>query len=120
AHLLGHRDPLPVYQAADAILLPSIREGFSLVCTEAMAVGTPALRTRTAGTQELIIEDVTGRSVEINHDRFVAAAVDFLSQDTATLRRMGATAAEHVRKNFTFDRQLDQTLALYRRVAKLG
>jgi glycosyltransferase involved in cell wall biosynthesis len=118
-HLLGHREPLPIYQAADAILLPSIREGFSLVCTEAMSVGTPALRTRTAGTHELIIEDVTGRSVEIDHDRFVAAALDFLSQDTAALRRMGAAAAEHVRNNFTFDRQLERTLALYRRVATL-
>ncbi len=118
--LLGHRDPLAVYQAADAVLLPSIREGFSLVCTEAMSVGTPVLRTRTAGTQELIIENVTGRSVEIDHDRFVAAAVDFLSQETATLRRMGLAAAEHVRKNFTFDRQLEQTLALYRKVATLA
>ena len=119
-HVLGHRDPLVVYQAADALLLPSIREGFSLVCTEAMSVGTPALRTRTAGTQELIIENVTGRSVEIDHDRFVAAAVEFLAQDTPTLRRMGMAASEHVRKHFTFDRQLEQTLALYRKVATLS
>jgi len=119
AHLLGPRDPLTLYQASDALLLPSLREGFSLVCAEAMSVGTPVLRTRTAGTSELILENVTGRSVAIDHDAFLSAAVDFLSLPAAQLRRMGAAASEHVRKHFTFDRQLEQTLALYRRLVTL-
>jgi hypothetical protein len=33
---------------------------------------------------------------------------------------MGAAASAHVRSNFTFDRQLEQTLALYRRIATLS
>jgi glycogen(starch) synthase len=114
--LLGHRDPLPVYQAADALLLPSTREGFSLVCAEAMATGIPALRTRTSGTAELIVEGETGRSVAINHDQFLAAASVFLA-DSDGLARMGRAAADHVRSRFTFQRQLDQTLELYQRLA---
>ena len=117
--LLGHRDPLPMYQAADALLLPSTREGFSLVCAEAMAVGVPVLRTKTSGSAELIQENVTGRAVPIEHDAFVRAGVEFLAQPTEQLRRMGVAASQHVRTNFTFDRQLDQTLALYRRLATL-
>jgi glycosyltransferase involved in cell wall biosynthesis len=115
-HILGHRDPLPVYQAADALLLPSIREGFSLVCAEAMSVGLPVLRTRTAGTTELIVEDVTGRSTEIDHDAFVRSALEFLSLPTAQLRQMGLAASVRVRENFTFNKQLDSTLALYRKL----
>ena len=118
--LLGHCDPLPVYRASDALLLPSAREGFSLVCAEAMSVGVPVLRTRTSGTRELIVEDVTGRSVPIEHGEFVRGAVEFLSLPGDTLRRMGAAAAAHVRTKFTFDRQLDQTLALYRKLATLS
>jgi glycosyltransferase involved in cell wall biosynthesis len=114
--LLGHCNPLTAYQAADALLLPSAREGFSLVCAEAMSVGVPVLRTRTSGTRELIIEDVTGRSVPINRDQFIAEAVDFLS-DLPALRKMGAAAADHVRKNFTFDLQLARTIDLYRSLA---
>ena len=114
--LLGHCNPLQAYQAADALLLPSAREGFSLVCAEAMSVGIPVLRTRTSGTRELILEDVTGRSVPINRDLFIAEAIDFLS-DLPPLRRMGAAAAEHVRKNFTFDLQLARTIELYRSLA---
>jgi glycosyltransferase involved in cell wall biosynthesis len=111
--LLGHRDPCPIYHAADALLLPSAREGFSLVCAEAMSAGVPVLRTRTSGTEELIVENVTGQSVPINHDLFLNAAMDFLS-DADELKKMGYAAADHVRGNFTFDVQVNETIKLYR------
>ena len=115
-HILSRGDPLPLYQAADALLLPSEREGFSLACAEALSVGIPVLRTRTAGTAQLIREGVTGRSVPVDHDEFIARATEFLG-DTDALRRMGRAAAEHVRANFRFDVQVDQTLRLYARLA---
>lgn len=114
--LLGDCNPLPLYHAADALLLPSAREGFAYVCAEAMSCGIPVLRTRTAGTEEMIIEGVTGRGCPIDHDAFLAAGQEFLA-DPASLARMGQAAAEHVRKHLTFDRQVEQTLALYRRLA---
>jgi putative colanic acid biosynthesis acetyltransferase WcaF len=113
--LLGYREPLPCYQAADAVMLPSAQEGFSLVCAEAMSVGIPVLRTRTSGTTELIIENVTGRSVPIQHDAFVAAATNLLA-DPQAMRRMGAAAAQHIRTGFSFSQQVDDTIALYRRL----
>lgn len=116
-HILSYRDPLPIYQASDLLLLPSLREGFAMACAEAMSVGAPVLRTRTSGTTETIIEDVTGRSVPIDHDAFIDAAILML-RDPATLRRMGAAAAEHVRNNLTFERQLSQTIVLYRRLSQ--
>ena len=113
--LLGRYDPLPVYQAADALLLASSLEGFSLVCTEAMSVGRPVLRTNTAGATEQIIEGVTGRSTPVERTAFIAAAIRFLSDPTA-LKQMGRSAAAHVRERLTFDRQIDQTLHLYHRL----
>ena len=115
--LLGHRDPLACYRAADLLLLPSIREGFSYVCAEAMSVGLPVLRTRTAGTEELIVEGETGRSVPLNESAFANAAAEMLS-DPAALRHLGATAAAHVREHFTFDRQVERTVDLYRALAR--
>ena len=117
--ILGYRDPLPVYNAADALLLPSIREGFGLSCGEAMSVGLPVLRTRTSGTSLQIVENITGRSTPIDHDAFVAAAVQFLS-DRQKLAQMGEAAAEHVRKNLPFQQQISQTLDLYRRLITLS
>jgi glycosyltransferase involved in cell wall biosynthesis len=116
--LLGEIDPLPLYQAADALLLPSAREGFSYVCAEAMSVGVPVLRTRTSGTTATIVENVTGRSTEIDHDAFIRAAVEFLG-DRKKLVEMGKAAAAHVRAELTFDLQVNRTLDLYRRMARL-
>jgi glycosyltransferase involved in cell wall biosynthesis len=113
--ILGRRDPVTIYHAADALLLPSGREGFSYVTAEAMCAGVPVLRTRTAGVSELIIEGVTGRSVPIDHDAFLRAAAEFLS-DRPALARMGAAAADHVRQNLSFERQVEQTIDLYRRL----
>jgi L-malate glycosyltransferase len=117
--ILGHRDPLAVFRAADALLLPSIREGFGLSCAEAMSVGLPVLRTRTSGTALQIIENVTGRSTPIDRDAFISAAVEFLA-DRDALVRMGEAAADHVRMNFPFEKQISQTLDLYRRLATLS
>jgi len=113
--LLGHRDPLVVYHAADAVLSPSLREGFSLAAAEAMAAGVPVLRTRTSGTTELIVQGVTGRWTPIDRRAFAAAAVEFLS-DRAKLAAMGAAAASHVHSQFTHAGQVERTLDLYRRL----
>ena len=113
--IFARMDPLKVYQAADALLLPSAREGFSLVCAEAMSVGVPVLRTRTAGTAQLIQEGVTGRSVAIDRDAFIAGAIEFLG-DREPLQRMGSAASQHVLDHFSLDRQVDQTRQLYARL----
>ena len=86
------------------------------MCAEAMSVGVPVLRTRTSGVAETVVENVTGRSVPIDHDAFLSAAVVMLSERDA-LARMGAAAARHVREHLTFDRQLAQTVELYRRLS---
>ncbi|HEV2295332.1 MAG TPA: glycosyltransferase family 4 protein [Tepidisphaeraceae bacterium] len=117
--LLPRQDPLRVYEAASALLLPSAREGFSLVCAEAMSVGVPVLRTRTAGTAQLIREGVTGGSVPVEHGAFIDGAIAFLS-DPDSLQRMGQAAAEHVRAHFLLDQQVERTLALYARLRTHG
>jgi len=117
--MLGHRQPLPLLHSADALLLPSQREGFSYACAEAMCAGVPVLRTRTSGAKELIIEGTTGRSVAIDRSAFLQGATEFLS-DKSSLQRMGIAAAEHIRRNFTFNRQLSETIAMYQRLTGPG
>jgi glycosyltransferase involved in cell wall biosynthesis len=114
--LLGEIDPLPLYHAADALLLPSIREGFSLVCAEAMSCGVPVLRTRTTGSKETIIENITGRTTDIDHDAFLRGAIDFLS-NRDHLKIMGTAAAQHIRANHTHALQVQRMMELYRSIA---
>ena len=113
--LLGHRDPLPVYQAADLLLLPSLREGFSLVTAEAMSVGTPVLRTRTAGTAGLVLENATGFATDISQSAFVSKALAVLSEP-ARLAEMRPACASHIRARFSFPQQVEGTLAMYHRL----
>ena len=115
--LLGHADPLPVYQAADLLLLPSGREGFSLVCAEAMSVGVPHVRTLTSGATELTVEGETGFAVPIKRDVFAETAAKALALPRHRLDAMGDAAAARIRAHFTFDEQIARTLALYSRLA---
>jgi len=113
--LLGECDPIPVYQAADALLSPSEREGFGLVCAEAMCMGVPVLRTRTGGAAEMIVEGLTGRTTPVDRHEFVEAAIEFL-EDLPALQRMGTAAAEHIRANFTLAQQIERTIGMYRKL----
>ncbi len=117
--ILPYRDPLPIYRAADAVLLPSAHEGFSFVNTEAMSVGRPVLRTRTAGAQEQIVESVTGVSTPIDHEAFLQGAAAMLS-DRQAMQRMGEAAAKFVRERLTLDRAATATIDLYRQLVNRG
>ncbi|MBL4702463.1 MAG: glycosyltransferase family 4 protein [Phycisphaeraceae bacterium] len=114
--LLDYRDPLMLYHASDAFLLPSAAEGFSLSCGEALSCGIPVLRTQTAGYQEQIVENQTGLSIPVDHDLFMTKAMSFLS-DRVQLAMMGTQAAMHVREHLSFDQQVTGTLELYQRLA---
>jgi len=111
--VLAWGEPMQLYQACDALMLPSSAEGFPLVCVEAMSVGRALLRTRTAGCEEQVIEGRTGHTCPIDREAFVEAALGLMS-DRAALARMGEEAAAHVRERFTFDRQLERTVGMYR------
>jgi glycosyltransferase involved in cell wall biosynthesis len=74
------------------------------------------LRTQTAGTEELIVENVTGNSCAIDRQAFTAAALDFLA-DRVALARMGGAAARHIRDGFSLNTQITRTIELYRTIS---
>ena len=62
------------YNAADALVLTSRREGMPNVVLEALACGTPVVATRVGGVPELIDSEIAGRLVDATADG-VAAGV---------------------------------------------
>jgi glycosyltransferase involved in cell wall biosynthesis len=117
--ILGERDPLQAYQAADLLVSCSWREGFGYAPAEALCTGLPVLRTRTSGTHETIVENVTGRSVRIDKPDFVAACREMLG-NRDSLRAMAPACAAHAREHLRFDQQIHRTLALYQSIATLN
>lgn len=48
-----HDQLFPLIQAADAVVIPSLREPFGIAAAEAMLLGTPVVLTRVDGFVEL-------------------------------------------------------------------
>ncbi|WP_432798740.1 glycosyltransferase family 4 protein [Poriferisphaera sp. WC338] len=111
--LLPFGSPMPVYHASDLIILPSKREGFSLVCLEAMATGCAVLRTATAGYEDMIIEGTTGYAVPVDYQTFINKTVQ-VCQHRENLLQIGINASNFVKEHLTHEKQVDAMVDLYR------
>lgn len=78
----------PLYRLADALVFPSLREGFGLVVLEGMASGTPVIVSRMAPFTEYLAED-DGLWVDPTSVGEIAAAM-LGATDAATRRRLAA------------------------------
>jgi glycosyltransferase involved in cell wall biosynthesis len=70
-----------VYNAADVLVLASIREGLPNVVLEALACGTPVVATAVWGTPEIVAAPVAGRLVTDRTPETLARAIRDLLAD---------------------------------------
>ena len=103
------------YAAAHVFVLASYNEGMSVATLEAMAAGLPLVVTRTAGTAELVAEDVNGFTFDWADVDALTAHLRRLATNRALVRRMGA--ASRVRAaGFTWDNAADEFRSLFDRM----
>ncbi len=116
---LGHRDDVPrLLAAADVVALPSRAEALPTVLLEAAAAGRPAVATRVGGTPEVVEDGRTGRLVPPGDPEALADALAELLSDPARARRMGRAARRWAEAHFDLDRQVRETLALWRELSR--
>jgi glycosyltransferase involved in cell wall biosynthesis len=101
------------YAAMDVVALTSQVEGFPNALMEAMAAGKPVVAPIVGGVPELITDGETGRLVATRKPSDFADAIVRLLTDRQTPRRMGRSAAHHVRQTFTVERLVEAHRSLY-------
>ena len=104
-----------VYDLADAFVLPSSYETFSLVTFEAAASGLPVLATPVNGVRELIEDGRNGILIDRDPES-IAAALRRLGADPALRAALGAAARDSA-LGFSRERMVAEHEALYRRLA---
>ena len=109
----GYRDDVPaLLVAADALVLPSYREGTPRVVTEALAAGLPVVATRIAGIPEQVSKGETGLLVEPGDVLELTEKLRTLITSPAMRREMSDTAPETVEK-FSLSSANEQFRRLY-------
>jgi len=102
-HVAGWRkDIAELMKAADCLALTSAWEGMPNVILEAMAAGLPVVSTEVEGVRELIEHGETGL-LTAHSPSAVASGLQQLFADPERTSRMGLSAQQVVKQQFTWD-----------------
>jgi len=111
----GHRDDMPaVLHTAHVACLPSsYREGLPKVLLEAAACGLPIVTTDTPGCREIVRDGDNGFLVPVRDAQALAVALRSLINNDALRAKMGVRARAIVLEEFSQERVIAETLAVY-------
>ena len=100
------------YRAADAVIMPSRWEGFSIVALEAMRYGKAILASDRTSLPEQVEDGVNGYLFSLDDEMQLTTILQNLSSEK--LVAMGKRAREMYCGRFTEARMLDEILSVYR------
>jgi glycosyltransferase involved in cell wall biosynthesis len=115
----GHQaDVVPAYAAMDVFVLPSRYEGFGIVFVEAMALGVPVVGTRVVGSEDAVVDGVTGLLVPHGDPQALAVAVLRLFSDRGLREKIRAEAARKVARDHSREAMAVDTESFYRELLR--
>jgi glycosyltransferase involved in cell wall biosynthesis len=103
-----------LYVRSSVVACPSHREGFGVVCAEAMAYGRPVVAGAVGGLLDLVVDGETGLLVPPRDTAALRGALERLLGDPQLRRRLGEAARERAQRLLSWDRVTDATIAAYR------
>ena len=98
----GHEDLPAGLNAADLLVLPSVREQFGAVLVEAMACGLPVVAVDAHGPAEIVDDGETGWLVPPDDEEAMAEALVEAVNGDAERRRRGERAYEEARARYAW------------------
>ena len=115
--MVPHGELRKLYERAAIVACPSRREGFGVVCAEAMAHGRPVVASAVGGLLDLVADGETGLLVPPGDVLALRAALERLLGDAALRRRLGAAARERARSLLAWESVTDALLEAYAEAA---
>jgi glycosyltransferase involved in cell wall biosynthesis len=98
----GHDDLPDGLNAADLLVLPSVREQFGQVLVEAMACGLPPIAIDAHGPAEIVADGETGWLVAPDDEDAMVDALVAAARDDGERRRRGEAAYAHARGRYSW------------------
>lgn len=119
--LLGHRDDAPaLLRAADVYVSSSWSEGLGTSVLEALACGTPVVATEAGGAAEMVVPGETGLLVPVRDAAALAQAMVVSLRDREAAYSRAEAGKALVQREFTVERMVERTLAVYDAVLSPG
>ncbi len=107
--LLGRQKEIPkLLKSSDIFALPSLREAFGLVLTEAMFIPLPIVATKVGGIPEVVVDKKTGLLVDPKDPQSLAKALRTLISDPKKRAAFASTGFSRVIKNFDAKRMAEE------------
>jgi len=105
------------YAACDIFIMPNRQigediEGFGIVFLEASAMAKPVIGGKSGGTEDAIVDGVTGFRVDGNQVEDVSATIMTLLSDPTRAKNMGENGRRRVLKEFTWEQVFLKTRLL--------
>jgi glycosyltransferase involved in cell wall biosynthesis len=110
-HMLDYtRAPERLMSAADIFCMPSYREGFGTVFINAAAAGIPAIASRIYGSQEAVLDGITGLLHEAGNADDLAEKMRILGCNPTLRSTLGSNALVRVERDFSESAVTDAVL----------
>ncbi|MCM1141031.1 MAG: glycosyltransferase family 4 protein [Muribaculum sp.] len=107
----GYTNEVPKYlSAADVLVHPSYREGFSMVIQQAMALSIPVVTTDIPGPSEVIEDRISGILVNARDVQSLYSAMVWMHTHPDKAEEMGRNGRNRCQRLFTRERMLKLTL----------
>lgn len=119
AHFVGQQvDPEPFYELAHLVAIPSRREAFGLVASEAMARAKPILGASVGGLTEIIEDGRNGWLVEAEDAAAWAIALQRVLASPSELARAGVEGHIMYTEAFQLEHSLNRWIQAWERILR--
>lgn len=108
-------DVVPYLAEADALVMPSFREGLPLTLIEAAAIGLPVVATKVGGIPSIVNHRENGILCEANNVDSMAAALQAFIDDADRLKATALARAAEIQERFSPRTWATRTIAVYRK-----